>query len=78
MQGFPHSDEPEISMRVELWIGITQSGRSPVKPREEGLNKNTKPNETQTPQGSCKALKAYKHGCSKQPFLLCRWESVSL
>ncbi len=37
MQGFPHNDEPEISMRVELWIGITQSGWSPVKPREEGL-----------------------------------------
>ncbi len=50
MQGFPHNDEPEASMRVELWIGITQSGWSPVKPREEGLKSNyIKPNETQTP-----------------------------
>jgi hypothetical protein len=30
MQRFPHSDEPEISMRVELWVGVTPSGRSPV------------------------------------------------
>ncbi|MDT7888859.1 MAG: hypothetical protein RQ885_07775 [Desulfurococcales archaeon] len=45
-------------MKVELWVGVTPSGRSPViwipmkgilramKPREEGLNK---PNETRTP-----------------------------
>jgi hypothetical protein len=26
MQGFPHSDEPEKSMRVELWVGVAQSG----------------------------------------------------
>jgi hypothetical protein len=30
MQRFPHSNEPEESMRVELWVGVTQSGRSPV------------------------------------------------
>ncbi len=30
VRGFPHSGEPEISMRVELWVGITQSGRSPT------------------------------------------------
>ncbi len=30
MQGFPHSDEPEESMKVELWVGITLSGWSPV------------------------------------------------
>jgi len=56
--GFPHSNEPEETMKVELWVGVTPSGRSPViwipmkgilramKPREEGLNK---PNETRTP-----------------------------
>ncbi len=26
MRGFPHSNEPEISMKVELWVGVTQSG----------------------------------------------------
>ena len=30
MQGFPHSNEPEISMKVELWVGVTPNGRSPV------------------------------------------------
>jgi putative transposase len=30
MRGFPHSSEPEISMKVELWVGVTPSGRSPV------------------------------------------------
>jgi putative transposase len=30
MRGFPHSNEPEISMKVELWVGVTPSGRSPV------------------------------------------------
>jgi hypothetical protein len=30
MRGFPHSNEPEISMMVELWVGVTPSGRSPV------------------------------------------------
>ncbi len=30
MRGFPHSYEPEASMEVELWVGVTQSGRSPV------------------------------------------------
>jgi hypothetical protein len=30
MRGFPHSYEPEESMRVELWVGVTPSGRSPV------------------------------------------------
>jgi hypothetical protein len=60
MRGYPHSNEPEISMRVELWVGVTPSW-SPViwipmkwdpegrKPREEGLSKNIKPNETRTP-----------------------------
>jgi hypothetical protein len=28
--GFPNSDEPEESMKVELWVGVTQSGWSPV------------------------------------------------
>jgi hypothetical protein len=52
-------------MKVELWVGVTPSGRSPViwipmkrvlrtlKPREEGLiSNNIKPNETRTPSGS--------------------------
>jgi len=26
MRGFSNSDEPEKSMRVELWVGIAQSG----------------------------------------------------
>ncbi len=30
MQGLLHSDEPEESMRVELWVGVAQSGWSPV------------------------------------------------
>ncbi len=30
VQGFPHSGEPEISMRVELWAGVAQSGWSPT------------------------------------------------
>jgi hypothetical protein len=29
-RGFPHSNEPEISMKVELWVGVTPSRRSPV------------------------------------------------
>jgi len=31
MRGFPHSDEPEKTMREELWVGVTPSGRSPMK-----------------------------------------------
>jgi putative transposase len=27
MWGFSHSDEPESSMRVELWVGVTLNGR---------------------------------------------------
>jgi len=30
MRGFPHSDEPEKTMREELWVGVTPSGRSPM------------------------------------------------
>jgi len=30
MQRFSHSNEPEISMRVELWVGVTQSRWSPA------------------------------------------------
>jgi hypothetical protein len=52
MRGFPHSNEPEVSMRVELWVGVTPSGRSPViwipmkrdpeanEAKERGLGKN--------------------------------------
>jgi hypothetical protein len=31
MRGFPHSDEPERTMKEELWVGVTPSGRSPMK-----------------------------------------------
>jgi len=30
MRGFPHSNDPEISMMEELWVGVTPSGWSPV------------------------------------------------
>ena len=30
MRGFPHSYEPEEAMKVELWVGVTPSGRSPM------------------------------------------------
>jgi len=30
MRGFPHSNEPEETMMVELWVGVTPSGRNPV------------------------------------------------
>jgi len=30
MRGFPRSNEPEETMRVELWVGVTQSGWSPA------------------------------------------------
>jgi len=26
MRGFPHSYDPEASMKEELWAGVTQSG----------------------------------------------------
>jgi putative transposase len=29
-RGFPHSNEPEKTMKVELWLGVTQSGWSPA------------------------------------------------
>jgi len=30
MRGFPHSNEPEESMKVELWAGVTPSELSPA------------------------------------------------
>jgi hypothetical protein len=30
MQGFPHSDDLEETMKGELWAGVTPSGWSPV------------------------------------------------
>ena len=30
MRGFPHSNEPEKTMKEELWVGVTPSGRSPM------------------------------------------------
>jgi len=28
--GIPHSNDPEKTMKGELWVGVTLSGRSPV------------------------------------------------
>lgn len=30
MRGFPYSDDPDMWMRGELWVGVALSGRSPV------------------------------------------------
>jgi putative transposase len=30
MRGYPHSNEPEETMMVELWVGVTPSGWSPA------------------------------------------------
>jgi len=30
IRGYPHSNEPEETMGVELWVGVTQSGWSPA------------------------------------------------
>jgi hypothetical protein len=30
MRGFPRSNEPEETMKAELWVGVTPSGRSPA------------------------------------------------
>jgi hypothetical protein len=30
MRGLSHSNEPEEAMKVELWVGVTQSGWSPA------------------------------------------------
>ena len=30
MRGLPHSSDPDEWMRVELWVGVTLSGWSPV------------------------------------------------
>jgi hypothetical protein len=62
MRGSLHSNDPEETMRRELWVGVTPSGWSPVmwipmkgilravKPRVEGLIPNDiKPDETRTP-----------------------------
>jgi putative transposase len=59
MRGFPHSYEPEEAMKVELWVEVTPSGRSPVawipmKRDPEGCEAkgrglDIKPYETQTP-----------------------------
>jgi hypothetical protein len=38
MQRFPHSNKPEESMRVELWVGVTPEREEPsdMDPNEEG------------------------------------------
>jgi hypothetical protein len=30
MRGLPHGNEPEETMMVELWVGVTPSGWSPA------------------------------------------------
>jgi hypothetical protein len=30
MRGFPHSNDPEETVKGELWAGVTPSGRSSV------------------------------------------------
>jgi len=30
MRGLPHSDDPEKTIKGELWVGVTLSGWSPV------------------------------------------------
>jgi len=65
MRGLPHSSDPEKAVKVELWVGVTPSGRSPMiwipvkgvsramKPGGEGLiQNNTKLYETRTPNNS--------------------------
>ncbi|MGB9816557.1 MAG: hypothetical protein ACPLQS_03030 [Desulfurococcaceae archaeon] len=59
MRGFPHSNDPEETMKGELWAGVTPSEWSPVtwipvKRGPEGSEAksrelNIKPNETRTP-----------------------------
>ena len=57
MWGFPHNDDPEESMREELWAGVTSSEQSSMiwtpmkeevmKLRVEGsISKSIKPYET--------------------------------
>jgi hypothetical protein len=58
---FPHSNDPEKTMKGELWVGVNQSGWSPVawipmRRDPEGCEakdgvpvlNNTKPDETRT------------------------------
>jgi hypothetical protein len=52
MRGLPHSNEPEETMKVELWVGVAQGGWSSViwipmkrdpeggEAKERGLGKN--------------------------------------
>jgi hypothetical protein len=59
MRGFPHSNDPEETMKGELWAGVTPSGWSPVTwipvkrnpegSEAKGRGLDIKPNETQTP-----------------------------
>ena len=59
MRGFPHSNEPEKTMKEELWVGVTPSGWSPMKRipmkrdpegyEAKGRGLHIKPDETQTP-----------------------------
>jgi len=58
MQRYPHSNEPEETMKVELWVEVTPSWSPvtwiPMKRVPEGFEakgrglEKTKPNETQT------------------------------
>jgi putative transposase len=37
MRGFPHSNEPEISMKVELWAGVAQGGGCKMRRSNESF-----------------------------------------
>ena len=64
--GVPHSDEPEKTMKEELWVGVTLSGRIPMKRipmkrdpegyEAKGRRLHTKPDETQTPNSATPSL----------------------
>ncbi|MEM2472903.1 MAG: hypothetical protein QXQ96_10395, partial [Sulfolobales archaeon] len=50
--GIPYSNEPEETMRVKLWVGVAQSGRSPAiwipmkwDPEGDGILRAMKPRE---------------------------------
>ena len=57
MRGFPHSNDPEKTIKGELWVGVTPSEWSPMRRDPEGceakgrglIPNNIKPYEIRTP-----------------------------
>jgi hypothetical protein len=57
MRGLPHSDDPEKTIKGELWVGVTPSGWSPMRRAPEGceakgrglMSFDIKPYEIRTP-----------------------------